>query len=224
MRALRVTTKEAAERLVADDPAKLQIAVNALLIGTTSFFRDAATFGLLEEAIVPLLVEHSPLPRVWSVACSDGSELVSIALLFARYGAAGRCRFLGTDCRPSAIASAKKGHYSQEAIASMPADLGERYFENVGKARRLIPAISSRIIWKVSDILSDTEPGLWDLILCRNLAIYLGPAVTQQLWLKLADALTPGGHLVVGKAENPQLPGLERVGPCVFRKSSTFRP
>src|SRR5690606_26201286 len=127
LRALRVTSQEAAERAVADDPAKLQIAVNALLIGTTSFFRDAATFGLLEDAIVPQLVTHSSLPRVWSVACSDGSELVSVALLFARHGAVSRCRFLGTDCRPTAIATAKRGLYSPESVSTMPADLGGRF-------------------------------------------------------------------------------------------------
>ncbi|WP_193213569.1 CheR family methyltransferase [Luteolibacter marinus] len=223
LRAVRAGSKDAALEMIVDHPAKLQTAVNALLIGTTSFFRDTATFSHLADDIVPRLAAEARLPRVWSVACSDGSELVSVALLFARHGAASRGRFLGTDCRPSAVASAKRGIYTPEAVAALPADLGERFFENSGKGRHLIPAISSRIVWKVSDVLSEMEPGLWDLILCRNLAIYLNPASTRQLWQQLHDSLSPGGHLVVGKAENPQLPGLERTGPCIFRKNSNFQ-
>jgi chemotaxis protein methyltransferase CheR len=60
------------------------------------------------------------------------------------------------------------------------------------------------------------------MILCRNLAIYLEPATALRMWQHLANALVPGGILVVGKAEKPQLAGLRRISPCIFKKTPAF--
>ena len=73
--------------------------------------------------------------------------------------------------------------------------------------------------WKQANLLHSPEPGPWDLILWRNMAIYLKPEVVGTIWQQLCDRLSPGGYLVTGKAEHPPAPlGLERVAKCVYRK------
>jgi chemotaxis protein methyltransferase CheR len=62
--------------------------------------------------------------------------------------------------------------------------------------------------------------GTRDLVLCRNLAIYLTPESAADLWERCLAQLRPGGLLVTGKAERPPAhirPALERVGPCIYR-------
>lgn len=220
LRALRVKDQEAADQVVAGDPQRLQIAVNALLIGTTSFFRDTSVFRELDESVIPALLTQRDEPRVWSAACSDGSELASVVMLFAKHGGLDRSRFLGTDCRPSALRQAAEGIYPPEARELFLPDLVGRFLRCDEKHCRLHPSIATAMEWKLADLLAQPEGSDWDLILCRNLAIYLHPHQAQQLWLQLETCLRPGGFLIVGKAEKPQVDGLQRVSPCVYRKDS----
>ncbi|WP_353565370.1 CheR family methyltransferase [Haloferula sargassicola] len=221
LRALRARDMDSADRIAANDPNRLQIGVNALLIGTTSFFRDTTVFHELDQRIVPELLTRCAKPQVWSAACSDGSELSSVAMLFAKHGGLDRTRFLGTDCRPSAIGRAIEGSYPVEAADLFPADLRERFLRRDDKHCRLQPVISTRLEWKLADLLAETEGTGWNLILCRNLAIYLSPHQARQLWLQLHASLAPGGYLVVGKAEKPEIDGLHRASSCIYRKDAS---
>ena len=75
--------------------------------------------------------------------------------------------------------------------------------------------------WQPSDVTCNTEPGPWDVILWRNLAIYLNPAPVAAIWNRLADALAPGGYLIVGRAERPPAGlGLAPVCRCIYRKTA----
>jgi hypothetical protein len=77
-----------------------------------------------------------------------------------------------------------------------------------------------QVRWRVADLAEKMADGLWDVILWRNLAIYLNPGPTETLWNRLAGALAPAGFLVVGKAERPPAGlGLVPVCRCVYRKS-----
>ena len=218
LRALRARDQETADRIVANDVHRLQLAVNALLIGTTSFFRDHTVFQQLDQTVVPALLTARERPRIWSAACSDGSELASIAMLFAKHGGIERSEFLGTDCRSSAIAFAAEGRYPLESADLLPPDMSERFLLRNEKGCRVHPSIRSRLNWKLADILAEPAGNAWDMILCRNLAIYLHPHQAHQLWIELHAALSPGGYLVVGKAEKPQIDGLYRVSTCIYRK------
>ena len=74
--------------------------------------------------------------------------------------------------------------------------------------------------WRRADVVRAAEPGPWDLVLCRNLAIYLQPAAADRLWANLAGVLRPGGVLAVGKAERPGRDhGFRQIGPCLYQRS-----
>jgi chemotaxis methyl-accepting protein methylase len=164
--------------------------------------------------------------RVWSAACSDGAELYSVAMLMREIGGAGAAAcydLLGTDCRPAAVAGAAAGIFEPDAVAGVPPELLSRYFNFDGNRYRANQSLRAACRWRAADALGRDQipPGPWDLVLCRNLAIYLQASATASLWSSLAAVLRPGGVLVLGKAERPLgVRGLRPVGPCLYEKGA----
>lgn len=227
LRALRVETIADARRLLWRDPSLVPAAADALLIGVTSFFRDRAVFGPLADTLLPALAASGRRLRVWSAACSDGAELYSVAMLLAELNVLHRCELLGTDCRGEAVARAAAGKYDAATCRTVSPGLRERYMQPVDaatSAQRVRRRIRDAVTWRTADVLDASEAGPWDLILCRNLAMYLRPAAAERLWRGLARALRAGGLLVVGKAERPVSAAAELLvpaGPCVYRRGDS---
>jgi chemotaxis methyl-accepting protein methylase len=219
LRALRSGSVQDARQRLQSEPRAVPLALGALLIGTTSFFRDPAVFRDLEQTVIPALLERHPRPRVWSAACSDGGELHSVAMILASREALAPGHLLGTDFRASAIETATAGRYPAEAALAVPTDLAARFLVPDGHSVTVATVIRQALYWEQRDVFQEEGmPGSWDLILCRNLAIYLAPPAVEALWKRLSGALAPGGILVVGKAEKPRLPGFQPLAPCIFQK------
>lgn len=227
LRAVGAASPVQARLLLRRRPDLLEHALEALLIGVTSFFRDEGVFAALRRHVLPEVVggwrgrgADQPL-RVWSAGCSSGAELYSVALLLLEQGALWpqRCELLGTDCRAGAVARAAAGVFEPGALKGLPRDLFREFFVCDEDHYRVRADIRSAVHWRRGDALAAAEPGPWDLVLCRNLAIYLQPAAAARLWATLAVALRPGGVLVLGKAERPVgVAGLAPDGPCVYRR------
>lgn len=217
LRALRVETCSAAERLLAAKPALLPQALESLLIGTTELFRDPAVFAQLEERVLPKLLQRPARPRVWSAGCSEGAELYSVAILLAKLGGLKGSHLLGSDFRPAAIERAKRGVYLPGERA-LPVTASGHWQELADGRITMSHELREALRWEESDLLDARALGTWDLILCRNLAIYLEPVAAEVLWMRLAEALAPGGFLIVGKAEKPRLSSLRRVAPSIYCK------
>jgi chemotaxis protein methyltransferase CheR len=230
LRALRVDATHRARSLLRRRPEMLSLALDAALVGVTSFFRDAEVFAHLRSDVLPALVaeagERGRPVRVWSAGCSSGKELYSVGMLLAESGASGpaRARLLGTDARGAAVDAARAGRYADADVDAVPADLCARYFERDGPAAwRVTGALRSAAEWHAGNLLRRAEPGPWDLILCRNVGIYLRPDAAARLWRSLAAALRPGGRLVLGRAERPTgVAGLDAVGPCVYQRAAAL--
>jgi chemotaxis methyl-accepting protein methylase len=227
LRALRASSAEQVRAVLRRNPELIGVALDATLIGVTSFFRDEGVFTALRRRVLPDLVGRwraaggvRPL-RVWSAGCSNGAELYSVALLLLELGALwpGQCELLGTDCRPEALAGAAAGVFEPATLKQVPPALLRQYFVCAGDHYRVRADIRSAVRWRRGDVLAAPEPGPWDLVLCRNLSIYLQPEASALLWSNLVGPLRPGGVLVPGKAERPLgVRGLASVGPCVYRK------
>lgn len=237
LRAVRATDVRHARSVILRQPHLTWDAVGMLVIGVTSFFRDAAVFEALRNEALPNLLARrcrewalrgngspvGPPLRVWSAGCSDGAELYSVAMLLAEWGAlgAGRAELLGTDCRPDAVARAAAGAFDRAALRNVPPSLRERYCTDEGGVSRVSAALRDVTAWRTGDVLAASEPGRWDVVLCRNLAIYLQPDAAAALWTRLAAAVRPGGLLVLGNAERPVgVRGLVPVGPCLYRREA----
>jgi chemotaxis protein methyltransferase CheR len=218
LRVLRASTPVDARRVLERDRSLVATALSAAVIGVTSFFRDAPVFEVLESQILPELLAR-PTLRVWSAGCANGAELYSVAMLLADARALGRASLLGTDCRAHAVLAARQGFFDAYELKDVPDERRLRHFEEEPPRLRLASEIRAATAWRFGNLLAYAEPGPWDLILCRNVAIYLQPSAVVTLWKHLADELRPGGYLIVGKAERPgAVCGLESVGPCVYRR------
>lgn len=218
LRRLGVGSLAAASRKLADRPALAGELLDIVLLGVTEFCRDPAVFAHLRAEVLPAFARKPGAVRLWSAACSEGQELYSVAACLAELDLLERCELLGTDCRPEAIARARAGEYAPEAAAKPPAVWQRAHLLPAPGRARIHPRLRQAVTWRVADLLAAVEGGPWDLILCRNMAIYLEPSVAAALWRRLASQLAPGGFLVTGKAENPASSApLECVGPCLYR-------
>ncbi|MFL5243030.1 MAG: CheR family methyltransferase [Gemmataceae bacterium] len=219
LRALRVRSTSEARRQIEQDHSLIPVALDTMLVGVTWFFRDAAVFDMLRDAVLPSLVEGRKNLYVWSVGCSDGAELYSVALLLSEMGALGNSYLLGTDCRAEAIARCRQSRYNADALKYVPASLIERYFDRLPGGWQIVSGIRSATRWRIANVLQGAEPGIWDLILCRNTGMYLRAEAMNRLWEQFEMHLRPGGVLVLGKAERPV--GTKRfsfVAPCIYRR------
>jgi chemotaxis protein methyltransferase CheR len=202
LRTLKVSSISEAWCLM-QHPKSVEKAMDSLMIGVTEFFRDAAVFDALGEIIAANpAIQQDPI-RVWSAGCSNGAELYSIAMLLAEAGLIDRCILVGTDCRESAIREAQAGFYSEAGVRSIDALLRRKYMRKAGGQWRVADSLNQCIQWRVGNLLSGCENGPWDVILWRNMAIYLKMETALQVWDALIKEMRPGGILVAGKAERP---------------------
>jgi chemotaxis methyl-accepting protein methylase len=238
---LHAHTQEQARQVLERRPDLLPAAVSSLLIGVTGFFRDEPVFETLRTAVLPKLAPraraccdrhgqdargtpkpdaHAPL-RVWSAACANGAELYSVAILLAQAGILENSFLLGTDCRHDALKQARTATYSSEDLRNVEPSDRRRYFEQAGSLWRPVESLCRQAHWRGTDLCRGVEEGPWDIILWRNMAIYLTSQAAATVWRGLASVLAPGGVLVVGKAERPPVElELTGVGRYIYSRGS----
>jgi chemotaxis protein methyltransferase CheR len=219
LRALHAGNFADARRAIQQKPSLLPTAISTMVIGVTSFFRDGPVWEMIRNEVIPTLLKGRYGLAIWCLGCSDGHEFYSLAMMLAEMKLLHRCHLLGTDCRLDAVKRARAGQYDAAAIKSVPADLFSRYFYKEEAYWRVVPAIRDAIHWRRADVMTLHEPGVWDLILCRNMSMYLAPEASGALFPRLEMSLRPGGMLVLGKAERPLAAcHLAPVGPCIYRR------
>ncbi len=220
LRAIRASSPMHARKLISKNRALLQVAMNALVIGVTSLFRDPSVFNMLRESVLPDLAEGRTEIRAWSAGCSHGAETYSIAMLMAELRLFDTTYLLGTDCRSEATARAAAGVFDASEMRTVPMPMIQKYFDAAGHAYIAKPWLRQALHWRTADLLAVHEPGTWDLILCRNVVMYMNGESATALWERFETSLRPGGVLVLGKAERPL--GAEKlslVGPCIYRRN-----
>jgi len=218
LRALKVDSVAAARSRLEARPELLATALSALLIGVTEFFRDAEEFDALRRALrAPLAPRPGPI-RIWSAACANGAELLSLAMLLAEEGLLDRSDLLGTDCRADAIQEACCGLYSPAGVQAVPDQFRGKYLRDAGTQWHVADDLRRVVRWRVRDLLAGPEDGPWDIILWRNMSIYLEAKSAAAVWASLVSTLRPGGLLVVGRAERaPAAVGLAPMSRCIYR-------
>lgn len=232
LRLLRVPTPALARQTLEAQPDRIPAALATFLIGVTSFFRDPAVFDSVARDVLPDLAARARARgdgriRVLSVGCSDGRELYSVAMLAAETGLLPHCELTGTDCRPDALRRARDAAYDEHDVRDLPPGRRGRFFRRDGDGEaswRLIEPLRVAARWHRADATAwcPAQPERWDLILCRNMAMYLRPEPAARLWRDLTRAVRPGGYLVTGKAERPAAAErLSPVAPCVYRRDWT---
>lgn len=219
LRQLDAPSAEAARRRIEESPGLLRDALNALLIGVSSFFRDPAVFDSIRDLILPELERKRGGLRLASVGCSGGQELYSVAMLLADAGLLERAELWGVDCRPDAVFSASRGRYPWPEVREMSEPVRQALFERDLDEWVVRRKVKARTRWHVADVVSYQAESPWDVVLLRNVTIYFQPERAAKTWERWVAQLAPRGHLVTGTADRPgpRLP-LRRIAPCVYRK------
>lgn len=198
-----------------DSTGRLEHAIiNAITTGETSFFRDNAPFELLRNKILPDLIDRRSqagavrIPiRIWSAACSTGQELYSIAIVLREMlGGSDKyaIRLIGTDISPEAVRLASLGVYnSTEAARGIDARMLNRYFTKRDGNWKVCDEIRAMASFRTLNLLRDFSPlGQFDIIFCRNVAIYFGERDKVSLFGGIGKALAQDGYLIVGATES----------------------
>lgn len=207
MRARGVHTFVEYAALLGRSPEEYDLLVTALAINVTKFFRNPEAYAVLRERVITPLWERGAPVKVWSAGCASGEEPYSLVLLFhavagERAGAVrGRVRIDATDLDPGALDDLRRAEYRAPAVEDVPQPLRERYFSE-GPPYRLDPEIAACVRPQLHDLMCDPPPDPpYDLIVCRNVVIYFDRPAQERLFGVFADALVPGGHLLLGKVE-----------------------
>ncbi|MDQ5840928.1 MAG: protein-glutamate O-methyltransferase CheR [Chloroflexota bacterium] len=220
MRACGVHTFSDYQTVLDRSPAEYERLKDAITINVTRFYRNADTWNLLRAGLLQEVCERDGGEvRAWSAGCSSGEEPYTLAVLMAdhfdRQGRPerfGRVTVDATDIDRQCLERAQAGRYRREALTDVPADLARRYFEDDGADCRVIERVRRRVVVRALDLNSEPPPRRnYQLILCRNVVIYFGRATQERVFLAFAEALAPGGILVLGKVETLFGPARERL-------------
>ena len=191
------------------EPSLSQKVVEALLNNETYFFRDRAPFDLLQRHALPELAQRrqkSKRLRIWSAGCSTGQEVYSLSMLFAEEPAkwgGWTIDILGTDVSNSCIDRARSGAYSQfEVQRGLGINQMIKWFEESADGWRAVEPLRKPIRFQVHNLLEAApHPGDFDIILCRNVLLYLSAEKKTLAFERIASAMAEDGWLMLGAGE-----------------------
>ena len=197
-------------RLLSRDEGEYGKFIDTVTVNTSNFFRNSRCFQMLADHVLPELNARGDLtslrpPHFLSAGCARGEEAYSLAILVSRFPQFTRelvrPPVIAIDIDISSLDAARAGRYGSRALAGVPAELKNGYFEKSGSLFSVSDRIKNLISFMRHDILNDPLPGRFLLVLCRNLLIYLEKEAQEMLIQRLTDSLYPGGYLVLGKSE-----------------------
>jgi two-component system, chemotaxis family, CheB/CheR fusion protein len=203
---------------VKSSPGELDELYKDVLIHVTGFFRDPGAFDALRELVFPNLfrrrkAEEGPV-RIWIPGCSTGEEVYSIAIVLLEYlheespnvplvlPNPKKVQFFATDISDTALDRARRGLYTEAAVAEVSAERLREFFARVDGGYQINKALREMCIFARQNLTKDPPFSNIDLISCRNLLIYLGPVLQNRVIPALHYALKPEGYLMLGGSES----------------------
>ncbi|WP_136602354.1 CheR family methyltransferase [Salinigranum halophilum] len=194
------------QRLLESDDDEKQALLDTLSVNVTSFFRNPDVW----EALRPVLRDLTASGRttVWSAACSDGREAYSLAMLAHDDPQVreDRVRIVGTDIKREILRKATRGEYHASETNDLEEQLApigdyERYIDRDGDSYRVSRAVRRMVDFRRHDLIRQSPPDEFDLILCRNLFIYVDSDAKRAVFETLGSGLRPDGYLTIGMTE-----------------------
>ena len=197
-------------RFMQENPQETELLFKELLIGVTSFFRDPALWEQLKEKILPALLATRPMGgtiRAWTPGCSTGEEAYSLAIVFKEVlgivKPAGNflLQVFATDLDKDAVDKARTGVYPANIAADISPERLHRFFVQEERGYRVGKEIRESVVFAPQNLIMDPPFTKLDILICRNLLIYLDPSIQKKLLPIFHYSLNPGGILFLGSAE-----------------------
>ncbi len=197
-------------RYLQHNPQELELLFRELLIGVTNFFRDPAAWELLRIEALPALLEKrlaGGVLRAWSVGCSSGEEAYSLAIVChealseLKPRVDYKIQIFATDLDQDAIDKARRGWYPANIAADVSAERLRRFFVQEEDGYRIGKKIREMVTFATQNVIMDPPFTKLDILVCRNLLIYLMPELQKKLLPLFHYSLKPGGIMFLGNAE-----------------------
>ena len=187
--------------------------IDEITTNETLFFRDSAPFDLLRFKIIPEIIDRRSKPgpaipiRIWSAACSTGQELYSIAIVLRELLGDLRgynVRLLGTDISDNAVARASEGIFSQiEIDRGLTPSARDKSFVPHPRGWKIRDEIRAMVSFRKLNLMEDfSSLGNFDIVFCRNVAIYFNERDRVSLFKRIEQRLDGNGYLVIGSMES----------------------
>ena len=217
MKSSGAETLEEYARLIERDEAIKQKFLDYITINVTEFFRNRDIFDGFEKIVKEDLVKKFGALKIWSAACSIGSEPYSLGIIMDKNNLRLKDKILATDIDEEILNRARKGSYKEAEIKSIDRGDLKRYFSEENDQYTIDPKIRNMVNFKKHDLILGRYETDFHIIICRNVTIYFKNEVKDEIYKKFNDSLVKGGVLFTGATESIYNP--EKLG---FRKLSTF--
>jgi len=197
-------------RFIQKNSHEIDLLFKELLIGVTSFFRDPAMWEELSSEVLPKILEEYPgggLLRAWSCGCSTGEEAYSLAIAFKEavdqieQPDGYTLQIFATDLDVDAIEKARQGLYNAAIEAAMSPERLQRFFIKEGDKYRVCNEIREMVTFAQQNVIMDPPFTKLDILICRNLLIYLSTELQKKLMSLFHYSIKAGGLLFLGSAE-----------------------
>jgi chemotaxis protein methyltransferase CheR len=196
------------ERLL-HDPACLERLLRDLSINVTEMFRDPGFHRALRERVFPLLRTY-PFIRIWNAGCSTGEEIYSLAIALLEEGLLDRTRIYATDINADALQRAQAGafplermqRYTENYLRAGGGEAFSSYYAAEGDNARFDPALAEGVVFAQHNLVTDGSFNEFHLIVCRNVMIYFGSALQEEVLRLFGESMTRFGILALGRKES----------------------
>ena len=204
----RLTEVDRYVEVLQTEPAELRGLFQDLLIHVTRFFREPDSFTALAEEVFPKLLENRPPEqpiRVWVCGCATGEEPYSLAMALVEFlqqeQSDIRVQIFATDVSDTSIEYARAGVYPASIATDVGADRLRRFFTKTDGSYRVSKQIRDLCVFARQDLTKDPPFSRLDLVMCRNVLIYMDAPLQKRLIGLFHYALNPTGYLILGQAE-----------------------
>jgi chemotaxis methyl-accepting protein methylase len=222
-------------------PDEFTALFNTILINVTGFFRDPDAWEFLRTESLPKLLSSrrtdAPI-RIWSAGCASGEEAYTLAITLAELVGpqefAERVKIYATDVDDEGLVQARQGAYGDRAVAGVPPELLERYFEKANNKFIFRKDLRRSVIFGRNDLVQDAPISRIDLLVCRNTLMYFNAETQARILARFHFALADHGLLFLGKAEmllshtwvvradRPEAAGVPQGGPAADPERRLF--
>jgi two-component system CheB/CheR fusion protein len=187
---------------------EIETLANDFLIGVTSFFRDAEAFKIIENKVIPDIIDRNTGDRlkIWVSGCATGEEAYSLAILVKEYLTKSKklieVKIFATDINKTALDTASKGIYPQTIEKNVSEERLSNFFTVQDAGFKIKPEIRKMLIFAQHDLVKNPPYCNIDLISCRNLLIYMNLTLQKKVFAMMHFGLKKDGYLFLGPSEN----------------------
>ena len=196
------------------DAAEVEALFHDLLIHVTEFFRDPQAWTALADTVIPRLFAgkgRGDQVRVWTAGCATGEEAYSLAILLLEYADTlddpPEIQVFASDLGDAALQFGRAGVYPAAIAVAVAPERLARFFSLADSHYQVQPEVRARVLFTAHNLLHDPPFSHLDLVVCRNLLIYLQGDLQQMVFATFHYGLRQDGYLFLGSAESPESAG-----------------